>query len=181
MWLIVPSSELDKERQRSVVLGCCHSSVDLSAPSILLPWVRLPSMSSMLFSFTVKFVLYLSMQCEKRTKINKKRDRVWPIFYDQQDSVFWLLVCQFITFQFCLPLPCPDQPTYCVFYYTQCDQIGQFIAFWVTFQSLWQQLFCPNCPHVQAIFVKWSKSFILLVKSFWATFIDSLPIFYLSH
>ena len=29
----------------------------------------------------------------------------------------------------------------------QCDQIGRFIALWATFQSLWQQLFCPNNPH----------------------------------
>ena len=29
----------------------------------------------------------------------------------------------------------------------QCDQIGQFIALLGTFQSLRQQLFCPNCPH----------------------------------
>ena len=29
----------------------------------------------------------------------------------------------------------------------QGDQIGQFIVLWATFQSLWQQLFCPNCPH----------------------------------
>ena len=34
----------------------------------------------------------------------------------------------------------------------QCDQIGQFIGFWATFQSLWQQLICPNLPHFQAIF-----------------------------
>ena len=26
----------------------------------------------------------------------------------------------------------------------QCDQIGRFIALWATFQSLLQQLFCPN-------------------------------------
>ena len=42
----------------------------------------------------------------------------------------------------------------------QCDQIERFIALWATFQSLWQQLFCPNWPHFQAIFVKVSKSFI---------------------
>ena len=29
----------------------------------------------------------------------------------------------------------------------QCDQIGQFLALWATFQSRWQKLFCPNCPH----------------------------------
>ena len=34
----------------------------------------------------------------------------------------------------------------------QCNQIGRFIALWVTFQSLRQQLFCPNRPHFQAIY-----------------------------
>ena len=29
----------------------------------------------------------------------------------------------------------------------QCDQIGQFIGLWASFQSLWQQLVCPNLPH----------------------------------
>ena len=62
-----------------------------------------------------------------------------------------------------------------------CDQIGRFIAFWATFQSLWQQLFCPNCPHFQAIFVKVSKSFIFLVKSFLATFYTHLATYYWSH
>ena len=38
---------------------CCHSSVDLSAPTILLPRVRVPSTPSMLFSFIV-LVLHLS-------------------------------------------------------------------------------------------------------------------------
>ena len=42
----------------------------------------------------------------------------------------------------------------------QCDQIGRFIEFWATFQSLWQQIICPNHLHSQAIFVKVSKSLI---------------------
>ena len=54
----------------------------------------------------------------------------------------------------------------------QCDQIGRFISLWATFQSQWQQFYCPNCPHFLAIFVNVSKSFIFLVKSFWAPFID---------
>ena len=29
-------------------------------------------------------------------------------------------------------------------WWLQCDQIGRFIALWATFQSMWQQLFCPN-------------------------------------
>ena len=55
----------------------------------------------------------------------------------------------------------------------QCDQI----ALWATFQSQWQQLFCPNCFHSNTIFVKASKTFIFLVKSFWATFIDIWRLF----
>ena len=54
----------------SQLLWCRHSSVNLSAPTILLPCVRVPSTSSTLLSFMVKFVIYLS---RKRTKINKKR------------------------------------------------------------------------------------------------------------
>ena len=40
-----------------------HCSVDSSAPTILPPWVTVPSTPSMLLSYIVKFVLYLS--CEK--------------------------------------------------------------------------------------------------------------------
>ena len=54
--------------------------MDSSAPSILPPWVQLPSMPSMLFSIIVKFVLYLSMRCERRTKINKKEAGFGPFF-----------------------------------------------------------------------------------------------------
>ena len=34
----------------------------------------------------------------------------------------------------------------------QCDKIGWFIALWPTFQSLWQQLFSSNCPHLRQFF-----------------------------
>ena len=53
--------------------GAADSSVDLSALSILPSRVRLPSTPFTLLSFMFKFVLYLSLQCEKRTKINKKK------------------------------------------------------------------------------------------------------------
>ena len=49
-------------------LRCRHSSVDSSAPIILPPWVQIQSTPSLLLSFIVKFMLYLS--CKK----------VWPIF-----------------------------------------------------------------------------------------------------
>ena len=62
----------------------------------------------------------------------------------------------------------------------QCDQIWRFISLWATFQSLWQQLFCPN-NHVMVIFVWLSKSFIFLVKSFLGNFYSHWATFYLSH
>ena len=68
------------------VAGCCHSSVDLSAPSILLPRVRLPGTPSLLLSFTVKFVLYLSLQCVGRRKIKKKRPGLAHFFYKKVDN-----------------------------------------------------------------------------------------------
>ena len=46
----------------------------------------------------------------------------------------------------------------------QSDRIGRFIELWATFQSLWQQLICPNLLNSLAIFVKVSTSLILLVK-----------------
>ena len=49
----------------------------------------------------------------------------------------------------------------------QCDQIGQFFGLWATFQSLRQQLICPNFPHSKAIFVKF----------IWATFKDIWRLF----
>ena len=52
----------------------------------------------------------------------------------------------------------------------QCDQIGRYIGLWTTFQSLWQQLICPNLLRSQAIFVKVSKSITFLVKSFLGNF-----------
>ena len=44
-------------------------------------------------------------------------------------------------------------------HHLQCDQIGQFIALWATFQSLWQQLFCPNCVTALDKFFKGVKIF----------------------
>ena len=68
-----------------LILGCRHSSVDSSAPSIMPPRVRLPSTPSMLLSFIVKFVLYLSLLCEKNEN-KPKRGRVWPILKKQRQN-----------------------------------------------------------------------------------------------
>ena len=73
--------------------GCRHSSVDSSALSIMPPRVQLPSTPSMLLSFIVKFVLYLSLRCEKNEN-KPKRGRVWPIFlknYSSAGCLLWTL------------------------------------------------------------------------------------------
>ena len=48
--------------------------------------------------------------------------------------------------------------------YYRSDQIWQF-ATWATFQSLWKQYFA-QIDHILGIFVKLSKSFVSLGKSF---------------
>ena len=53
--------------------GCNYSSVDSSTPSILLPWVWVPSTPNMLFQFILfkLYICHLNLNV-KRTKINKK-------------------------------------------------------------------------------------------------------------
>ena len=63
----------------------------------------------------------------------------------------------------------------------QCDQIGRLFALWATIQSRWQQLFFPNPLHCWTIFIKMSKSFIFLVKSYLGNFYRYLAIFIWSH
>ena len=60
-------------------------------------------------------------------------------------------------------------------------RIGRFIGIWVTFQSLWQQLICPNILHSLAIFEKVSNYIIFVVKSFLGNFYRHLATFYWSH
>ena len=63
----------------------------------------------------------------------------------------------------------------------QCDPIGRFIGLWATFQSLLQQLICPNTPHSLAIFGQVPKSLNFLVKSFLGNFYRYLATFYWSQ
>ena len=67
-------------------MGCRHSSVGSSVPSILPPRVQLPSTPSLLLSSIVKFVLYLSLHCEKNEN-KQKRGRVWPIFKERKNKL----------------------------------------------------------------------------------------------
>ena len=64
----------------------------------------------------------------------------------------------------------------------QCDQIGRFIGLLASFQSLRQQLICPNLSNSQAAtFIKVSKSIIFVVKSFLGNVYRHLATFYWSH
>ena len=56
------------------MLGCRHSSVDSSAPSILLPRVQVPSTPSMLFSIYIIQIVYLSFELECKKNENKQKE-----------------------------------------------------------------------------------------------------------
>ena len=60
------------------MMGCRHSSMDLSVPTILLPRVRVQSIPSMLLSIVV-FVLYLSSE---KNENKQKEAGVGPLIYN---------------------------------------------------------------------------------------------------
>ena len=66
-----------------IVTKCRHSSMDLSAPTILPPWVRVPSTPSTLLSIIV-FVQCLS--CEKNK--NKQKEAGFGTFKKHNDVTF---------------------------------------------------------------------------------------------
>ena len=63
--------------------GSRHSSVDLSAPTILLPRVRIPSTPTTLFSFIV-FVLYLSFENNE----NKQKEAGFGPFFFKKKTCY---------------------------------------------------------------------------------------------
>ena len=64
------------------ISGCRHSSVDSSAPSILLPRVQVPSTPSMFLS------IYIDLCHEEKTKINKKAG-IGPFFKRKRPEWVW--------------------------------------------------------------------------------------------
>ena len=66
--------------------GCRRSSVDSSMPTILPRRVRIPSTPSMLLSFIVKFVLYLS--CE-RNQNKQKEAGLGPFLIFSSERSLW--------------------------------------------------------------------------------------------
>ena len=88
---------------RLLVIGCRHSSVDSSALYILPPQLRLPSTPATLLSFIVDFVLYLSLKCDKRTKINKKRPG-FGTFFEKILHIIWPIKLAFTHLWICLAI-----------------------------------------------------------------------------
>ena len=69
----------------------------------------------------------------------------------------------------------------------QCDQVGQYFGLWATFESLWQQLICPNLPHsspflgnfckgVKIIYFSSETIFGQLLQTFGNFYLVTLPI-----
>ena len=64
-----------------------HSSVDLSMPTILRPWVLIPSTTSMLYSIR-------KANCDvKRTNVNRKRGLDRSIFFFKKNLVILICPC----------------------------------------------------------------------------------------
>ena len=72
-------------------------------------------------------------------------------------------------------------PTLEEVHYSQCDQIGQFIGFWATFQSLWQQLICTKSTTFLGNFCEGVKTFNFSSEIILANFCRHLATFYWSH
>ena len=122
----------------------------------------------------------------KRPKINEKAAEDGTFFKNRRWRLEYLPNCQTNLVMAphtpsLLIRPLINSAAYYLNRYEQCDQIGQFFALWATIQCRWQQLFYPNCIHCEAIFVKVSKSFIFLVKSYLGNFYRHLTIFIWSH
>ena len=67
---------------KAAIAQCCHSSLDSSVPTILLPQDRVPSTPSTLLSFIV-FMIYLS--CEKDE--NKQKEAGLAHFKKKMNKV----------------------------------------------------------------------------------------------
>ena len=83
--------------KQSAFRGCRHSSVDLSVPTILPPWVRVQSTPSTLLSFVV-FVLFLP--CEKDE--NKPKEAGFGPLKKEPVIYYFCNIWPFTTMKFCL-------------------------------------------------------------------------------
>ena len=73
--------------------------------------------------------------------------RQYLMYVQCSSSFIFISSVFFVVRLMSFPLPPTCAKDFCCGCRLQRDQIGRFIALWASFQSLWQQLFCPNCPH----------------------------------
>ena len=83
VWITVHITSVDKQ---FYLRGCSHSSVDSSAPSILLPQVLIPSTPSMFFKF-----LFDLCRVEK-TKIKEKEAGIGSFFLKKKTNKFTITI-----------------------------------------------------------------------------------------
>ena len=148
------------EQKRKIIKfkGCRHSSVDSSAPSILLPRVRVPSTPSTLFSIYIVQIVNLSfeLECEKNKNIQKEAG-IGPFLKKNKNKI-----CE---------TPCTvsnpsKQPTVAaasgtINFYSHCPRIKHHITYnWILTDVIWRQnqLLCREC-HGQGIFSSGFKYF----------------------
>ena len=157
-------------------MGCCHSSVDSSTPSILPSRVLVHSTPSILLSIYIWFVSCIKGENKQKRGPFKKTVK----------SIKWWCRCPQVT-----RIECANESTTMLFVFTVL-MCGQQSCLSNSSQILWtstsmtrfddfldfgQQLICPSLPHSSAIFVKLSKSFIFLVKPFLVNFYRQYAIF----
>ena len=79
-----------------VLVGCRHSSLDLSAPSILPPRVWVPTTPSTLFSIYIVQIVYLSIELECEKNKDKQKEAGIGPFFEKKTILFFLYMCFFL-------------------------------------------------------------------------------------
>ena len=181
-------------------LGGRRSSVDSSAPSILPPWVPIPSTPSTLLSIQIQVVKYW-----KDTNKQKNGAGIGPLKQSnlvtssiglcrqhgrsqsrerwRHHERLWRAGTNAIK-HFCSNWQLLKLEQFCTIWtYSTYAAWQDWEIYWIlaTFWSLWPELICPNLLHSWAIFVKVSKYLICQVKSFLDNFYRHLATFYWSH
>ena len=83
---------------RQKILGGRHCSVVSSAPTILRPWVRIPSTPSMLFSICIEIVMRKNKNKQKEAGIGPffKKQLYLFIYPKRRSAVQWYFPCKWV-------------------------------------------------------------------------------------
>ena len=136
----------------------------------------------------VSFFIQRNQSLPVRPDVKIKSSQMFPSFYlkstlfqnsSQSHQIFELLLYEDLFPRLFTNRPiwshwCRQRPTGSV------TRLGNLLHYGQHFKACGQQLFCPNCPHF-GNFLKVSKSFIFIGKSFLGNFYRHLVTFYCSH